>query len=96
MGQSHRACAQNWGLAHPRSCFIPPPDGERCENVHAEVSVYSVGNIILIFFSISGCELKLIDLSYFPNRNVETIKPLHEQVGGWNSDANRVRPNLTG
>lgn len=52
------------GPAHPRPSFSPAPDGEHCENVSAEVSVYAVGNIILFFFfSISGCELKLEDLN---------------------------------
>lgn len=52
------------GPAHPRPSFSPAPDGEHCENVSAQVSVYAVGNIILFFFfSISGCELKLEDLN---------------------------------
>lgn len=49
------------GPARPRPSFSPAPDGEHCENVSAEVSVFSVGNIILFFScSISGCELKLV------------------------------------
>lgn len=63
------------GPSVPGPSFSPAPDGEHCENVSTEVSVCSVGNIILFFScSISGCELKLEDLNWISKQECRDYK----------------------